>query len=153
MKEELITEIAPMRILSRNPYVYDLPDKSIKILSLESVFPEDCSVPLLRIDFMHQASKIFISGGWVCIQRGTFIRPSGTRMHLEMVSYRGIPLSPHKHYYKSNNDCLQFSLFFPHPPSGTTEIDIIEKSGGDSSFFNIFGVSLERVKTEIINLQ
>jgi hypothetical protein len=153
MKEEQLIEVAPVRILSRNPYVYDIPDSQLKILSVESVYSVELEDSLLRIDLLHRASRDYIGGGWVQIQQGTFIRPSGTRMRLDMVSYRGIPLAPRKHYYKSCNDILQFSLFFPLPPAGTTEIDLIEKVGGDSSFFNVFGISLEKVRTDIIHLQ
>ena len=99
----------------------------------------------LRIDFIHYADPVYINGGWVQIKPETFIRPAGTSQRLVLVKTEGIPMAPTKHYYKSIHDKLSYSLYFPSVSKDVEFIDIIEKSGGDNSFFNFYGVALSKI--------
>lgn len=100
---------------------------------------------LLRIDFVHFADPKYINGGWVRIEPGTFVRPVGTSLRLEMVKAEGVPIAPNKHYYKSKQDKLFYSLYFPSIGDEIELIDIIEKEGGDDTYFNFYGVAVSKI--------
>lgn len=105
-----------------------------------------------RIDFIHYAGKQYINGGWVQIQGNTFIRVLGSTDRLNLIKAINIPIAPTKHWYKSANECLYFTLLFPAIPKSTTHLDIIEREGGDSTFFNFYGVSMNRGNLSVIRI-
>ena len=105
---------------------------------------------LTRIDFIHYADPIYIDGGWVKISPLSFIRPVGTKHKLGLVKAVNIPIAPVKHFYKSKKDFLCYTLYFPPLPKGTKEIDIIEFEGPGDNWFNFYGVSMGRVRSEKI---
>jgi hypothetical protein len=107
----------------------------------------------LRIDFINHAGKEYVNGGWVRIEPNTFIRPQGTSFRLPLIKAKGAPLAPDKHYYKSQNDRLFYSLYFPAISKTVEFIDIIEKEGGDDSYFNFYGVSVQRILKSPIVIQ
>jgi len=105
-----------------------------------------------KIDFIHYPDKKYINGGWVQIQRNMFIRTLGSKDKLTLLKAINIPIAPNKHWYKSVHECLYFTLLFPSIPKSTTHIDIIEIEGGDSTFFNFYGVSMNRVNSSVIRI-
>jgi hypothetical protein len=110
--------------------------------------PEDYT----RIDFIHYANQNCIKGGWVQIVGNMFIHITGCMGRLPLIKAINIPIAPNKHWYKSENDRLHFTLLFPAIPKSTTHIDIIEKEGGDSTYFNFYGVSMSRVNKSVIRI-
>ena len=106
---------------------------------------------LTRIDFVYRASPIYINGGWVRIEPGTFIRPVNTGIHLTMVQAVNIPVAPVKHWFKNKNECLYYTLYFPALADDVIAIDIIEREAArPNNYFNFYGVSLERIAREVI---
>lgn len=103
---------------------------------------------LTRIDFIYYAKSYYENGGWVQIDRNSFIRPVGSNLKLGMVKVANITIAPAKHWFKSTKDILCYTLYFPPVPKGTKQIDIIEKGASVGTWFNFYGVSMERVRTE-----
>ncbi len=105
-----------------------------------------------KIDFVHYAGQNYINGGWVSMHGDAFIRILGNTDKLHLIKAINIPLQPKKHWYKTKLECLYFSLLFPAIPKSTTHIDIIEREGGGSTFFNFYGVSMSRVNKSVIRI-
>jgi hypothetical protein len=106
---------------------------------------------LTRIDFAYRSSPKYINGGWVQIERESFIRPVNTGMRLTLVQAVNIPIAPTKHWFKKAGDCLYYTLYFPKLPDDAVAIDIIEREAArPHNFFNFYGVSLERIAREVI---
>jgi hypothetical protein len=102
-----------------------------------------------RIDFIVYASPIYVNGGWVQMYSQSFIRPVGSNLCLTLVKAVNIPIAPTKHFFKGKKDFLCYTLVFPALPEGTKSIDIIEKEiPGDNTWFNFYGVSMDKVKSE-----
>jgi len=145
LEEEVEIKKAPLTIIN-NPCVAHRNNDAMDIMriTLEDDFT--------KIDFVHYASKKYINGGWVQIAGNTFIRILGSTGRLTLLKAINITIAPNKHHYKSKHECLYFSLLFPSIPKSTTHIDIIEKEGGDSSFFNFYGVSMSRGSKSVIRI-
>ncbi len=106
---------------------------------------------LTRIDFAVHASPIRIKGGWVRMEPETFIRPVNTGLKLNMVHAVNIPVAPAKHWFKNKTQCLYYTLYFPALPEDVVAIDIIEREAArPHNYFNFYGVSLEKVASEVI---
>ena len=105
---------------------------------------------LTRIDFLYKAPSYYINGGWVQMNRHCFIRPCGSNTKLTLVKAVNIPLAPVKHYFRKCGEILCYTLYFPALPKGTNSIDIIEAEGPGGNWFNFYGVSLEKIKSEKI---
>lgn len=134
----------PDTIIYTEPSVNSLTD----LLAQSKVLPYEYT----RIDFIHFADAKYINGGWVRIEPQMFIRPVGTNDRLFLLHAVNVPLAPAKHHYRGINDSHAFTLYFPALPKSVAAIDIIEKEGGDDSFFNFFGVSLARIKAAPIKI-
>lgn len=136
------TEIIPIeKIDTELETLYDTTDK------YETVTDEE--EPTV-IHFITRPNLKFAGGWWVELYDSIFIRPVGSNERLGLIYAFNIPIAPSKHYFKHKNEELHFTLFFPALPNGTTHIDIIEKPGGDSSFFNYYGVSMDKINSEPI---
>lgn len=105
---------------------------------------------LTRIDFIYYATPYYKNGGWVQLEGGTFIRPIETKQRLTLVKAVNMPIAPTKHWFKSTKEFLCYTLYFPPLPKGTTAIDIIECDVKGGDWFNFYGISMERVRTEKI---
>jgi hypothetical protein len=128
-----------------NPIAWDGKADSVEILRI--VQEED----LTRIDFAHRASGIYLDGGWVSIQPGTFIRPVSTDIKLTMIQAVNIPVAPCKHWYKSAKQFLYYTLYFPALPTDVEAIDIIEREAArPNNYFNFHCVSLEKIAREVL---
>lgn len=103
-----------------------------------------------RIDFIYYAKPYYLNGGWVGIAGDTFIRTVSTKERLTLVKAVNIPITPSRHFFKSTKEFLCYTLYFPPVPKGTKSIDIIEGLGGDNSWFNFYGVSMDTVRKERI---
>jgi hypothetical protein len=104
---------------------------------------------LTRIDFVVY-SRTF---GWVNMRPEAFIRPANTSIQLTRVKAVNIAVAPDKHRFKDRNQTLYYTLYFPALPKDVVAIDIIEKEGAQQHnfrFFNFYGVSLERIASEVI---
>ena len=147
METETI-EIAPklkeLEKLIYNPEVKKMPGKQNKDKIMRIEMNEDYT----RIDFVVVAGKF----GWVDIEPETFIRPAGTKTRLGLLKAQGIPLAPGKHFFKNPKESLYYTLYFPALPENVREIDIIEMEASipGTSYFNFYGVSMERVRKEVL---
>ena len=105
---------------------------------------------LTRIDFVVY-SRTF---AWVNITPENFIRPVGTSIQLTMVKAVNIPVKPVKHWFHTRDQALYYTLYFPPLPKDVKAIDIIEREvpTPGHQYFNFYGVSLERVATQIIKV-
>lgn len=103
---------------------------------------------LTRIDFIYYAESYYGNGGWVKTDSNSFIRPFGSNLKLGMVKVANITIAPVKQWFKSQRDFLCYTLYFSALPRDTKTIDIIEKEATGGTWFNFYGVSMERVKTE-----
>jgi hypothetical protein len=128
------------------------PDMEFRSNTSMDVMKIELTEEYTKINFIHYADKIYIDGGWVQIQGNTFIRVLGSSDKLTLLKAINIPIAPNKHFYKSDHECLYFTLLFPSIPKSTTHIDIIEKEGGGHTFFNFYGVSMTRVNKSVIRI-
>jgi len=143
MKKLKDPEVMEQESLVYNPLVKHQVSKSPDILRIEN------DPDFTKIDFIVYASPKYINGGWVQMNIDSFIRPVGSSLHLKLISAVNIPIAPAMHYFKTKQDFLCYTLVFPALPCGTKSIDIIEKEiAGDRSYFNFYGVSMQKVYTE-----
>ncbi len=103
-----------------------------------------------RIDFIVRASRKYINGGWVCMDRNAFIRPAGTGERMLLLQAVNIPVAPAKHYFRDLKDMLCYTLIFPPLPKSVLAIDIIEAEGPGGNWFNFYGVSMTKVRSQVI---
>jgi hypothetical protein len=101
------------------------------------------------IDFIYYPPHYYENGGWVQINSDTYIRAVGTSQKLKLIKAVNIPITPQKHYFKSSKAMLAYTLYFPALPKSCKEIDIIECNNGRiGNWFNFYGVSMEKIRTE-----
>jgi len=116
-------------------------------LSLLSIHLDD---EYTRIDFLYQASNYYINGGWVQIDKDSFIRAQDTKTKLKLIKAVNIPIAPNKHFFKSTKDMLAYTLYFPSLPKNTHKIDIIEKELPGKEWFNFYDVSITKINQEVL---
>ena len=104
-----------------------------------------------RIDFIYIAPKKYPNGGWVTIDRNSYIQACGLSKKYYLIKAINIPINPDKHYFKKCGQVLQFTLLFPAIPKSVTEIDIIEQLA-PGNYFNFFRVSLTHNQALLINI-
>jgi hypothetical protein len=129
-----------------NPWIRKRTLRNIQVLRLE------LDEKFTRIDFAYLSGTKYINGGWVQIHDTCFIKPVNSDIKLSLIKAVNIPLAPKKHFFKTTKDCLYYTLYFPPLPINTKAIDIIEMETNDSNYFNFYGVSVERIKKEVINV-
>ena len=140
---EKIIEIPDRLKIKEKKIIYE---PLVKIYTSENVEVKSIAQvgELLKIDFIYHACSKHINGGWVQISSETFIRPTGSKERLKMVSAENIPIAPNKHYFKSASDKLHYSLYFPAVGKEVDFIDIIEKEQNED-FFNFYGVAINKI--------
>lgn len=145
----MIKEIEKTKIKEKQTVVYNPATKhhvGDKLQVLRISTNENYTI----VDFIYYAPQYYINGGWVSIDKSTFIRPKGKDLKLTLVKAVNIPMAPNKHYFKNKGDILLFSLYFPAVPIGTTTIDIIECDLDiEDNWFNFYGVSLQNSRAEV----
>lgn len=92
-----------------------------------------------RIDFLIRGSQLYINGGWIMIDRNSFIRPVGSNTRYKLIKAVGIPYAPQKHYFKRKGEPHAYTLYFPALPKDTKSIDIIEREA-PGTYFNFYDV-------------
>lgn len=96
----------------------------------------------LKADFGYHTTNYYKRGGWVRIDKNTFVRDNKTNKTYKLIRAVNIPIAPDNTHFKTTNDWLYFSLFFEPIPQNVTNIDIIEKEDGDETDFNLFNIKL-----------
>jgi hypothetical protein len=96
-----------------------------------------------KIDFGYTAKDIYYSGGWIRMEKTTFIEIIETGERLVLTQAVGIPIRPEHHYFESKKDWRYFSLYFPAIPQTNSTINIIEIENGTKNDFNYYNVSLK----------
>ncbi len=143
----MITIIEEPKVKETQKLVYN-PIIRHKVVEHIDVLRIDKDEEYTIIDFIYHASPKYINGGWCQIDRDTFIRPVSSEIRYTMVKAVNIPIAPIKHWFKSNKEFLCYTLFFPALPKSVKTIDIIEKELMGGTWFNFYGVSLERALSE-----
>lgn len=92
-----------------------------------------------RIDFIYKSSMIYDNGGWIQIERDSYIQPIGSSEKFKLIKAIGIPIAPLKHYFKRQGEYHPYTLIFPALPKNTKAIDIIEKLA-PGTYFNFYNV-------------
>ncbi len=144
-KTEEVTLIDIETYVFKNPVSEHAPEKNIGI---ESISFDD---ELTRIDFVYIADRGYGNGGWVQIERNSFIRPAGSDVKYSLIKAINIPYAPIKHFFKCRGQVLRYTLLFPALPKNTKEIDIIEKLA-PGNYFNFFRVQLNNKKPLLVSL-
>ena len=103
-----------------------------------------------KVDFGYQATAYFTKGGWVKIEKNSFIRDTATLKNYKFIRAERISVAPHKHNFKTTIDYLYFSLYFEPIPQEIEFIDIIEKDKKDGHFFNFYGVNIGGAGKELV---
>lgn len=96
-----------------------------------------------KIDFGYTAKSIYESGGWIRIEKTTFIEIIETKERLTMTQAVGIPIRPEHHYFESKKDWRYFSLYFPPISQKDCTLNIIEIEKGTKNDFNYYDISLK----------
>ena len=109
------------------------PSKNLRVKSIE------LTEEYTRIDFHYQSSKIYDNGGWIQIDKGSYIQPVNSSQKYGLVKAIGITIAPLKHYFKRQGEYFTYTLIFPALPKNTTKINIIEREG-PGNFFNFYNV-------------
>lgn len=102
-----------------------------------------CSPEYTKIDFGYIAKSIYENGGWIRMEKSTFIEIVEIKERLLLTHTSGIPIRPEYHYFESNKEWRYFSLFFPPIPQKDCTLNIIEIENGTKNDFNYFDVSLK----------
>lgn len=96
-----------------------------------------------KIDFGYTAKEMYDSGGWIRMEKDTFIEIKETGKRYFLTHSEGIPINPEYHYFESIKDWRYFSLFFPAIPPTNCTINIIEIENGSVNDFNYYDIELK----------
>lgn len=99
----------------------------------------EATMEYTRIDFIYKSSMIYDNGGWIQIERDSYIQPIGSSVKFKLIKAIGIPIAPLKHYFKRQGEYHPYTLIFPALPKDTKAIDIIEKLA-PGTYFNFYNV-------------
>lgn len=94
-------------------------------------------------DFGYQATRHYISGGWIRISKDTFIRVKKTGEKFTLLRAENIPIAPEQHNFQSSKDWLFFQLFFPAIPFRNCKLDIIENEPEETTDFNFYDIEIQ----------
>ena len=123
-----------------------------KVVESVDVLRIQLSDDYTKIDFIVYASRF----DWVQIQKDTFIRICGSEVKLNLIEAVNISIAPRKHFFRNRNEFLCYTLCFPAIPKDTKSIDVIEREtevrSGNFTWFNFYGLSLERIISERIKV-
>lgn len=111
--------------------------QSLRIKSIEA------TDEYTRIDFIYRSSEEYENGGWIQIDKDSYIQPKGSSRKYRLVKAIGIPLAPLKHYFKRKGEYYSYTLVFPAVPKNTLSIDIIEKLA-PGLFFNFYNIAYSK---------
>lgn len=95
-----------------------------------------------KIDFGYSSSTFYERGGWLHINKKTFISVNSSEKEYNLLKAEDIPFVPNQLSFKTSNDWLFFSLYFEAIPFNTKSIDVIENVE-DKNGFNFYRIPLE----------
>ncbi len=116
------------------------PSQSVKIQSIES------TEEFTRIDFLYTSSERYYKGGWIQMDKNSYIQPVGASEKYVLIKAIGIPITPLKHHFKRKGERYTYTLIFPGLPKGTAKINIIEKEA-PGNYFNFYNVDYSQWMT------
>lgn len=95
-----------------------------------------------KIDFGYTAKEMYIKGGWIRMEKDTFIEIKETAARYVLTQAVGIPINPEHHYFDSTKEWRYFSLYFPAIPQTNCTINIIEIENGSRNDFNYYEIEI-----------
>ena len=121
--------------------LYNLPEHdskkdNLKLLRVLST-PE-----YLKIDFGYFTTDYYRRGGWVKMDKDTFVRNTKNGKEYKLIDTVNIPIAPAELDFNTSHDWLYFSLIFAPIPSTTKVIDVIESDPGEPTDFNLYAIEL-----------
>ena len=126
------TEILPLF----NPSLYDnKANAMIKTIDLNEEYT--------RIDFKYISSNEYINGGWIQMERNSFIRDTLSKRTYPLLFALNIPIAPEKHHFRRKGQAHTYTLVFPNLSKSTKAIDIIEKEA-PGNYFNYYNIEYQR---------
>ena len=95
-----------------------------------------------KVDFGYVAYDAFYRGGWIKIEKDTYMEvlETGERYALQLAE--NIPIAPIHHHFESTKDWRYYSLFFPPIPRRNCTLNIVEAEEGESNYFNFYQIKL-----------
>lgn len=119
-----------------NPSIYDnKANAMIKTIDLNEEYT--------RIDFKYISSNEYINGGWIQMERKSFIRDTLTKRTYPLLFALNITIAPEKHHFRRKGQAHTYTLVFPALPQSTKAIDIIEKEA-PGTYFNYYNIEYQR---------
>ncbi len=103
-----------------------------------------------KVDFGYQATAYYLKGGWVKIDKSSFIRDCTTLKKYKFLRVDRIPEAPHKHKFKTTIEYLYFSLYFEPIPQNVECVDIIEMDKKDGYYSNFYRVNIRGAEKETV---
>jgi len=119
-----------------NPTVYDR-NTSAKIQTI------DLNEEYTRIEFKYTSSQEYINGGWIKMERNSFIRDTLSKRTYPLLFALNIPIAPEKFHFRRKGQVHYYTLVFPALPKSTKTIDIIEKEA-PGNYFNYYNIEYQR---------
>lgn len=121
--------------------LYNLPEHdskkdNLKLLRVLST-PE-----YLKIDFGYFTTDYYTRGGWVKMDKDTFVRNTKNGKEYKLIDTVNIPIAPAGLDFNTSHDWLYFSLIFEPISSTTKVIDVIESDPGEPTDFNLYNIEL-----------
>ena len=95
-----------------------------------------------KIDFGYTSTDYYERGGWVHINKKTFVFVDGLKKEYALLKAEHIPFAPNQLSFKTSNDWLYFSLYFEAIPFNAKSIDVLENAENKNSF-NFYKIQLE----------
>jgi hypothetical protein len=121
--------------------IYPIKTKRAELENLQLLRVETNS-QYTKIDFGYTSTIFYERGGWVHINKKTFISVNGKQKEYVLLKAENIPFAPNQLSFNSSNDWLYFSLYFEAIPFNTKSIDVIENAD-DKNSFNFYKIPLE----------
>lgn len=101
-------------------------------------------VNYVRITKQHTIINVTSNNGspgeWLQLSKNSYIET--TEKKYSLIKAEGIALTPQKTYFKSQNDKITFTMYFPPIPKSTSTIDFIENE--DDSNWKLYGIILKQ---------
>ena len=96
-----------------------------------------------KIDFGYTAKEKYENGGWIRIEKNTFVEICETGKRYVLTQAIGIPINPVHHYFESKKEWRYYSLLFPPIPLADCTLNIIEKENGKANDFNYYDIDIK----------
>jgi hypothetical protein len=121
--------------------LYSIKSKRAELENLQLLRVE-ISSQLTKIDFGYTSTDYYERGGWVHINKKTFVCVEGIEKEYTLLKAENIPFAPNQLSFKTSNDWLYFSLYFEAIPFSAKSIDVLENADKKNSF-NFYKIPLE----------